>query len=94
MRLPSVEDMDNPDRFTDKAVRALRSARRLAWERHHPDVAPEHLLLALAQMEPNVAQVTQERLEVNLTQELDNLRTLAAVARPEAFDGEPSAGPA
>src|SRR5258708_34661185 len=94
MRLPSIENMANPDRLTDKAVRALRWATRVAWERHHGLVSPEHLLLALFQMEPNVAGVTLERLGLNLLNEQERINTLLAAIRPESHDGEPPGSPA
>ena len=58
MKLPSVKDMSNPNRLTDKVIRALRMASRLAWESHHPHVAPEHLPAGLSRMEASVARVT------------------------------------
>jgi ATP-dependent Clp protease ATP-binding subunit ClpC len=94
MKLPSVKDMSNPDRLTDKALRALRMASRLAWECHHRQVAPEHLLAALSRMEPSVARVTLGRLGLDLGQESERVAALVAAIRPEAQGGEPSAGPA
>lgn len=94
MKLPSVDDLDNSDRLTDKAIKALGWARRLAWERHHRHVAPEHLLLALAQIEPNFARAILERLGLDLIQESGRVGTLLAAIRPEMQEGEPSAGPA
>jgi ATP-dependent Clp protease ATP-binding subunit ClpC len=94
MKLPSVEDMDNPDRLTDKAINALQSAITSAWERHHRHVAPEHLLLALAQMGLNFAAGILEMLGVHLCREIEDLSMMLAVISPEAQDGEPSAGPA
>src|SRR5262245_44014837 len=53
---------DNPDALTERAIKALRRARRLAHERHDRHVSAEHLLLALAQMKLNFARAVLERL--------------------------------
>lgn len=94
MRLPSVEDMANPDRLTDQAIKALRRASRLAWERSHQHVAPEHLLMALTEMEPNFAQAVLHRLGVDLSRQSERVSALVTAIRPASEEGRPSPGPA
>ena len=84
MHLPSISDLSNPDRLTSKAIEALRLACYLAWERHHRHIAPEHLLLALAKMEPNVAREVLNELGLDLATELEQVNTLVAAIRPAA----------
>ncbi len=93
MRLSAIKDLDNPDRRTDKAIRALQSAIDCAGEHHHRYVTPEHLLLALARMELNFARENLEKLGVQLTSELGAVVSLVAVIAPETQEGEPSASP-
>ena len=46
-----------PDRFTIKSQEALQAAQRLASERGHPQVGPEHLLAVLLEQDLDPAQV-------------------------------------
>jgi ATP-dependent Clp protease ATP-binding subunit ClpA len=62
--------------FTDRALKALSAAREQAAVRHHQQVAPEHLLLALAVIEPGPGRVTLDRLGVDLRQSVAQLEAL------------------
>jgi ATP-dependent Clp protease ATP-binding subunit ClpC len=74
-------------RFTDRAVNVVAVARAQADKRHHRLVTPEHVLLALAQVEPGPGRVTLARLGVRLKQLMDDLSALVT-AVPERSAGE------
>jgi ATP-dependent Clp protease ATP-binding subunit ClpB len=54
------------DKFTHKAQEALQAAHSLALERGNPEIAPEHLLLALLEAEEGLAQPVLEKIGVNV----------------------------
>ena len=54
----------NPDKLTEKAQEAIVAAQRLAEERHHTQLEPEHLLLALVDQEGGVVPAVLEKLGV------------------------------
>ena len=53
------------DRFTIKAREALHDARRLSSERHHPEIRPLHLLLALTLQDEGIVGPDAQSLAVN-----------------------------
>ncbi|HEY2955398.1 MAG TPA: ATP-dependent chaperone ClpB [Candidatus Eisenbacteria bacterium] len=70
----------HPDRYTLKSQEALERAQRMARERGHPELSPEHLLAALlAEPEGTIAAVLQklgvarERLATEMEQALARL---------------------
>jgi len=54
------------DKFTNKAQEALQAAHSMALERGNPEIAPEHLLLALLDAEEGLAQPVLEKIGVNV----------------------------
>jgi len=81
-----------PDRFTIKAREALQAAQRLAEQRRHPQLTPEHLLAVLLEQDAGVVVPVLEKLgtapnalRVRANDALDALPTLS---------GEPGAGAA
>jgi ATP-dependent Clp protease ATP-binding subunit ClpC len=64
--------------FTDRAVKVLAFARAEANERFHRVVTPEHVLLALAKVEPGPGRVTLERLGVELVNHKEDLVALVS----------------
>jgi ATP-dependent Clp protease ATP-binding subunit ClpB len=56
-------EMLNMNKFTVKSQEALESAFNLATEFHHPQVEPEHLLLALLTQEEGIARSILSKLE-------------------------------
>ena len=54
----------NTSRLTEKAQEAIVAAQRLAEDRHHTQLEPEHLLHALVEQEDGVVPAILERLEV------------------------------
>src|SRR5581483_11368136 len=53
------------DKFTIKAQEALQAAHDLAEQRHHQEMAPEHLLLALLQQEQGVTGAILRKLGID-----------------------------
>src|SRR5687767_3766509 len=82
----------NEDRYTAKAREALDAARGLAAERHHAQVEPDHLLLALLQQSDGVVPQVVARLGLSLPMVRQVEGTLS---RLPAVDGgeQPTAGP-
>jgi ATP-dependent Clp protease ATP-binding subunit ClpB len=54
----------NMNKLTEKAQEAIVAAQRLAEDRHHTQLEPEHLLHALVTQEDGVAPAILERLEI------------------------------
>ena len=54
----------NTNKLTEKAQEAIVAAQRLAEDRHHTQLEPEHLLFALVSQEDGVVPAILERLEV------------------------------
>jgi ATP-dependent Clp protease ATP-binding subunit ClpB len=54
----------NMNKLTEKAQEAIVAAQRLAEDRHHTQLEPEHLLHALVTQENGVAPAILERLEI------------------------------
>jgi ATP-dependent Clp protease ATP-binding subunit ClpB len=54
----------NMNKLTEKAQEAIVAAQRLAEERHHTQLEPEHLLHALVDQEDGVVPAILERLEI------------------------------
>jgi ATP-dependent Clp protease ATP-binding subunit ClpB len=80
----------DPNRLTERAQEAVLAAQRLAESANHPQVEPEHLLVALIEQPEGVVAQMLERLNVNrgalraeLQRELDRL--------PRAYGGQLSA---
>src|SRR5688572_20544043 len=74
----------NPDRFTIKSQEAIAAAGRLAEQRNHPQVTPEHLLGVLLEQDGGIVPSVLNKLGVNP----------AAVRTPlnAALDGLPTMG--
>jgi ATP-dependent Clp protease ATP-binding subunit ClpB len=82
----------HPDRFTIKAQEALRAAQRIAGARRNPQVAPQHVLVALLEQEGGIvvpvlqhAGVDVEGVRRRANEALDKLPTVT---------GESTAAPA
>jgi ATP-dependent Clp protease ATP-binding subunit ClpB len=72
----------NMNKLTEKAQEAIVAAQRLAEERHHTQLEPEHLLHALVAQEDGVVPAILERLEVPARSVLEGLEpALAGFAR-------------
>jgi ATP-dependent Clp protease ATP-binding subunit ClpB len=72
----------NMNKLTEKAQEAIVAAQRLAEERHHTQLEPEHLLQALVTQEDGVVPAILERLEVPARSVLGGLEpALAGFAR-------------
>jgi ATP-dependent Clp protease ATP-binding subunit ClpB len=54
----------NMNKLTEKAQEAIVAAQRLAEDRHHTQLEPEHLLYALVAQEDGVVPAILERLEI------------------------------
>ena len=68
-----------PDKFTHKATEALQQAQSLAGESGHTEIAPEHLLMALASQDEGVVAPLLQALGV--TVQTVRQRTAEAIAR-------------
>jgi ATP-dependent Clp protease ATP-binding subunit ClpB len=83
----------NPDRYTVKSREALERAQRIARERNHQELQPEHVLAALVQEQGGTMQALLARLGVQpapLTAAVDE-----ALSRlPRVQGGSPFAGEA
>ncbi|MCX7808566.1 MAG: hypothetical protein N2515_08150, partial [Deltaproteobacteria bacterium] len=53
------------DRLTNKTREALLSAQQLATENGHPELYPEHLIIALLRQEGGVARPILEKANVD-----------------------------
>src|ERR671931_762954 len=78
------------DRFTTKSQEAVTAAQRLAAERHNPEVAPPHLLLALLDQEdglvvPILQKVGRDVTEVRRAalEAADGLARMSGDAEPD-----------
>ncbi|MFL5779862.1 MAG: Clp protease N-terminal domain-containing protein, partial [Thermoleophilaceae bacterium] len=86
----------HPDRFTIKAQEALRAAQRIAGARRNPQVAPQHVLVALLEQEGGIvvpvlqhAGADVEGIRRRANEALDKLPTVTgdATAAPALDDG-------
>jgi ATP-dependent Clp protease ATP-binding subunit ClpB len=83
-----------PERMTEKAQEALLAAQRLAEERRHTQLEPEHLLLALVDQEGGVVPAVLEQAGLppqRLRERLE--RSLAGFARAVGAAPQPYASP-
>jgi len=87
----------NPDRFTIKSQEAVQAAARLAEERRHPQVTPEHLLAVLLEQEGGIVPSVLGKLGVAvsavrapLTAALDGLPKLVPPTPGGEAGGQPS----
>src|SRR5690349_8854753 len=87
---PTADDRGGPpvamntNRLTEKAQEAIGAAQRLAEERHHTQLEPEHLLHALVGQDDGVVPAILERLEIPARSVLDGLEpALRGFARGE-----------
>src|SRR2546423_6005700 len=76
----------NANKLTEKAQEAIIAAQRLAEDRHHTQLEPEHLLSALISQEGGVVPAELEQLNVQprtLLQKLDGaINVLPRVSSP------------
>ena len=72
----------NMNKLTEKAQEAIVAAQRLAEERHHTQLEPEHLLYALVTQEDGVVPAILERLEIPAKSVLDGLEPLPEKKKP------------
>ena len=63
----------NMNKLTEKAQEAIVAAQRLAEDRHHTQLEPEHLLYALVEQEDGVVPAILERLEIQPRTVLEGL---------------------
>src|SRR6187200_1394052 len=63
----------NMNKLTEKAQEAIVAAQRLAEDRYHTQLEPEHLLYALVTQEDGVVPAILERLEIPATSVLEGL---------------------
>jgi ATP-dependent Clp protease ATP-binding subunit ClpB len=63
----------NMNKLTEKAQEAIVAAQRLAEDRHHTQLEPEHLLYALVAQEDGVVPAILERLEIQPRTVLEGL---------------------
>src|SRR4051812_27771136 len=72
----------NMNKLTEKAQEAIVAAQRLAEERHHTQLEPEHLLYALVTQEGGVVPAVLEKLGVRPSTLLPQIESaLNALAR-------------
>ncbi len=72
----------NLNRFTEKAQEAIVAAQRLAEERRHTEIEPEHLLYALVTQEGGVVPAVLEKLGISPRTLLPRIETaLSGLAR-------------
>jgi ATP-dependent Clp protease ATP-binding subunit ClpC len=65
--------------FTDRSVKVLSVARKNAKDYNHTAITPEHVLLALAEVEPGPGRIVLDRLGIHLEQLLAELEALASI---------------
>jgi ATP-dependent Clp protease ATP-binding subunit ClpB len=86
----------HPNRLTEKAQAALAAAQRLAEERRHTQVEPEHLLQALCEQRDGVVPAVLGKLGVDVPRLLAGLErafaTMARAATPEQAYASPRLG--
>jgi ATP-dependent Clp protease ATP-binding subunit ClpB len=89
----------HPDRFTVKSQEALAAAQRLAGARGNPEVAPQHLLVALLEQEGGIvvpvlrrANADPESVRRGMNQALDALPTVSGEASSAPAIGSALAG--
>lgn len=78
----------NLDRLTDRAIKVLRVARDRATTNRDPQITPEHVLWALANVERGPGRLALERLGVDLRKSLRELELLHT-----ACSGDPHSAP-
>ena len=83
-----------PDRFTIKSQEAVASAQRLAAESRNPEVAPQHLLLALLEQEDGLVVPVLQKLGANVAAITDRARAAVAELPASSGDAEPEIRPA
>src|ERR687893_2798556 len=80
------------DRFTVKSQEALAAAQRLAGARRNPEVAPQHLLVALLEQEGGIVVPVLRR--VNADPESVRRRANEALDALPTVSGDATAAPA
>ncbi|HYV36290.1 MAG TPA: Clp protease N-terminal domain-containing protein [Gemmataceae bacterium] len=68
--------------FTDRALKVLSVAREQADALHQKLVTPEHVLQALAAVEPGVGRVALERLGIDFERESAQIAAIVPVVPP------------
>src|SRR4051812_42112350 len=83
------------DRFTVKSQEALAAAQRLAGTRRNPEVAPQHLLVALLEQDGGIvvpvlrrAGADADRIRRRANESLDALPTVSGEAPAPALGSE------
>jgi ATP-dependent Clp protease ATP-binding subunit ClpB len=66
----------NLNRYTEKAQEAVLAAQRLAEEAGHPEIVPEHLLLALITQADGIVPAVLGKMNVNVDQLASSVKTL------------------
>ena len=82
----------HPDRFTIKAQEALRAAQRIAGARRNPQVAPQHVLVALLEQEGGIVVPVLQHVEADV--EGIRRRANEALDKLPTVTGEATAAPA
>jgi hypothetical protein len=83
----------NLNKYTEKAQEAILAAQRLAEQSNHPQIDPEHLLLALAEQRDGIVPALLRKMSVDPKAVTDNLRGELS-KQPAAYGGsQPAPSP-
>ncbi len=82
----------NINKFTEKAQEAVIAAQQLARDLTHPQVEPEHLLLALVEQSGGVVPEVLRKMNVDPAQVATGVRA-ALSSQPQAYGTEPAPSP-
>jgi ATP-dependent Clp protease ATP-binding subunit ClpB len=82
----------NLNKFTEKAQEAVIAAQTTARDRAHPQIEPEHLLLALVEQQDGVVPEVLRKMNVDPAR-VASAMTTALANLPQAYGTEPSLSP-
>ncbi|MGH2988154.1 MAG: Clp protease N-terminal domain-containing protein, partial [Solirubrobacterales bacterium] len=81
------------DRFTVKSQEAVATAQRLAAANRNPEVAPEHLLLAVLEQDDGFAPAALRKLSADVSSITDRARAAVDELPKVSGEGEPDIRP-
>src|SRR2546425_13150653 len=83
----------NINKYTEKAQEAILAAQQLADREGHPEITPEHLLLALVEQQGGIVPEILRKLDADPARVAADVRAELA-KNPSAHGGAPAAAPA
>jgi ATP-dependent Clp protease ATP-binding subunit ClpC len=83
---------ENQDRFTDRTIKVLRSARDYATRKGHGVITPGHILLGLVEVKAGPGRIGLERLNIDLIKSIGELEALVET-RSKIQDSVPFPSP-